>query len=330
MRTALGVTRGPPRPPAPHRVAAAGCSLAELPASSSAAAALRLLVALGPSQLPRLARRGHGRARRRGRPRARRGCAVAFGLVPLRPAPAGRRRPRAVAGPDQRLRATWRVRRRSSRPTWPWRRSCSSARACSCAAWRRLLARAPGFDPSGVVTLQIWLSGERLRPAARRREQIAAAPRFYDELLTRVRALPGVTAASAVTTLPLGGGVDGFGLHVVGRIEANPEEAPSADRFVVRRSSSPRCASRSSAAGCSTSGDGQGTPRRGGRQPHARRIACSPGRIRSGSRSALGPQDADRRTIVGVVGDVRHHGLDVPVATRSTSRRRSGPGPRRS
>ena len=80
--------------------------------------------------------------------------------------------------------------------------------------------------------MEIWLGGESYR-AGEARDQIAAAAGFYDELLRRTRALPGVKAASAVTTLPLGGDVDGYGLHVVGRPLANPEEAPSADRFDI-------------------------------------------------------------------------------------------------
>src|SRR5690606_10513962 len=96
----------------------------------------------------------------------------------------------------------------------------------------RLLAVEPGFNPDGVLTLRLWAGGRRFNEGETPR-QIATAVAFYEDVLRRIRALPGVTSASAVTTLPLGGGVDGYGFHVAGRLTANPEDAPSADRFVV-------------------------------------------------------------------------------------------------
>jgi putative ABC transport system permease protein len=174
-----------------------------------------------------------------------------------------------------------------------------------------LLATAPGFEPRGVLTLSIWLSGPRFREGENR-DQILAAARFYDDVLARARALPGVTAASAVSTLPLGGGVDGYGLHVVGRPLENPEQAPSADRFVV----APQLFAT------------LGIPLLRGRLLDERDgIDAEPvvivnrtlaeslfaGRDPIGEAVRLGPSTAKARRIVGVVGDVRHHGLDVPV-----------------
>jgi len=54
----------------------------------------------------------------------------------------------------------------------------------------------PGFKADGVLTF-------RLSPSIRKYESNEAAPRFYDELLNRLRALPGVSAAGTVTFLPL-------------------------------------------------------------------------------------------------------------------------------
>ncbi|MCI0433863.1 MAG: ABC transporter permease [Gemmatimonadetes bacterium] len=64
-------------------------------------------------------------------------------------------------------------------------------------SFQRLTDVDPGFDPEGVVAFDVGL------PAARylRNEQAVA---FYDALLERVRAIPGVTAAGATTYLPLG------------------------------------------------------------------------------------------------------------------------------
>ena len=75
-----------------------------------------------------------------------------------------------------------------------------------------MLAVAPGVDPSGVLTFNIFASGERFRQAAtlppdeQNRLEITAAVQYYEDVLSKIRALPGVTDAAAVTTLPLGGG----------------------------------------------------------------------------------------------------------------------------
>ena len=96
----------------------------------------------------------------------------------------------------------------------------------------RLLSVQPGFQPAGVLTMRLSGGGERFTQGETP-QQIATAVAFYEEVLTRVRALPGVLSASSVTTLPMGGDIDGFGFHVAGRLTANPADAPSADRFVV-------------------------------------------------------------------------------------------------
>jgi putative ABC transport system permease protein len=71
-----------------------------------------------------------------------------------------------------------------------------------------------GFDTKGVLTLQLSLSGPRYAEP----EQVRS---FYDDVLERVAALPGVRHSAAITRLPLEGGTssnatiegreDGFG-----------------------------------------------------------------------------------------------------------------------
>ena len=63
----------------------------------------------------------------------------------------------------------------------------------------RLSRVAPGFDPANVVWLDVSLP-ERLYPGP--------APKviFFDELIARARAVPGVVAASVILGRPLGGG----------------------------------------------------------------------------------------------------------------------------
>ncbi|MPY91455.1 MAG: FtsX-like permease family protein [Luteitalea sp.] len=77
----------------------------------------------------------------------------------------------------------------------------------------------PGFDPSGVLTVEIGLPTSR----AGRHQQI------YEELIDRVRALPGVRTASAASSLPLDGTAYAFPIA----IGAEPTERPIAMKFVM-------------------------------------------------------------------------------------------------
>jgi predicted permease len=66
------------------------------------------------------------------------------------------------------------------------------------ASFRQVLAVDPGFHPEGVLTASISL------PRSRYADEKAVIG-FTDEILRRIRALPGVTAAGATTTIPFGG-----------------------------------------------------------------------------------------------------------------------------
>ncbi len=174
-----------------------------------------------------------------------------------------------------------------------------------------LLSVAPGFTPSGLLTFEVWASGERFRtgePA----DQIGAAVRYYDDLLTRLRAIPGVTHAAATTTLPLGGNVDGYGFHIEGRPAANPEAAPSADRFAVTPEYFETMGIRAVSGRLLTAQDQQaGEAVVVINQTAARTLFGGDDPI--GMRVMLGPPSARPRTVVGIANDVAHHGLDAEV-----------------
>ena len=57
----------------------------------------------------------------------------------------------------------------------------------------------PGLDPHNVLTMTLALSSTKYDKPV---QQIA----FYDQLLQRVRGLPGVASAGAIDSLPMGGG----------------------------------------------------------------------------------------------------------------------------
>jgi putative ABC transport system permease protein len=66
-----------------------------------------------------------------------------------------------------------------------------------------------GFDPSNVLTMRLSLPQSSYEEP----EQVVA---FYQRLLERVRALPGVKTAGAVRALPLGSTIGDFGLRIEG------------------------------------------------------------------------------------------------------------------
>jgi predicted permease len=90
-------------------------------------------------------------------------------------------------------------------------------------AWRsfsNLRAQSLGFEPEGVVSGRVSLAGSAADTPEKRRV-------FFDELLTRVLALPGVQAAGLVSVRPLGGGGTATSVRLEGDAEA--PDAPVAD-----------------------------------------------------------------------------------------------------
>lgn len=176
-----------------------------------------------------------------------------------------------------------------------------------------LLSIAPGLAPDGVLTLQIWATGERFR-AGETADQVAAGVQFYDAVLDQIRALPGVSHAAATTTLPLGGNVDGYSVHVLSR-EAPSGQAPAADRFTVTPEYFDALRIPLVQGRHLNSRDDQ-------RGEHVAVIGATaaatlfPGQDPLGQQLTLGPRTAQARTIVGIVGDVRHQGLDVAVGSQ--------------
>ena len=81
----------------------------------------------------------------------------------------------------------------------------------------RLQGISPGFEPRNVLTLRVDLPATRFRSDT---QQVA----FFDELLPRVAALPGVRAVGANTSLPFGGGTTrSFQVEGLEMTEGQPE-----------------------------------------------------------------------------------------------------------
>jgi putative ABC transport system permease protein len=85
----------------------------------------------------------------------------------------------------------------------------------------RLLSVQPGFDLDGVLSFRVKLPDAKYKAEHRSVE-------FFSTLLQRIRALPQVDSAGATTTLPLGKGDIGTSFRVVGRPEPGPSDEPQA------------------------------------------------------------------------------------------------------
>jgi putative ABC transport system permease protein len=80
----------------------------------------------------------------------------------------------------------------------------------------------PGFDPGGAITASMSVPATKYTDAAR-------SAQFYRDLLERLRRLPGVAAAGAVTQAPLSGRDHNGGLVIDGvPLAADPKDRPSA------------------------------------------------------------------------------------------------------
>jgi len=174
-----------------------------------------------------------------------------------------------------------------------------------------------GFEPTGVSTARLLLPA---RPSASGgTEPRYRAPEkrraFFEHVMARLRATPGVEAAGATTYLPLSGWSGEQGFEIEGRPAASPTEAPGAmaqsvneDYFRAMR-----------------------IPLRKGRGIAATDVATSPAVVvvnettarrywagedpvgrRIGWRVGGPPNPIVWREVVGVVADIRHHGLAEP------------------
>ncbi len=167
----------------------------------------------------------------------------------------------------------------------------------------RLLVVSPGFDPANVLSMQTSVIGQRFNDNTVVRQ-------YFVDAVERLRAVPGVQSAAAASQIPLAGNMDKYGFHVEGKIHANPEEDPSAERYCItpgflETMRIPLLRGRDiSPADTATAPQvlliGETTARR-----------MWPGEDPIGKHVKLGGVDNPWWTVVGVAGDVRHVGLDA-------------------
>jgi putative ABC transport system permease protein len=170
----------------------------------------------------------------------------------------------------------------------------------------RLLAVPPGFDPAGVLTMQVQVSG-------RRYDDQLAIDRFFAQALDAVRVVPGVSAAAFTSQLPLSGDYDMYGVH----FESSPLPPSNDDRGAFRYAVSPDYLE---AMGIALKrGRGLTVNDRAG-APLAVLLNDTFARRRFGDgdpigqRLHVGPNTGPWFTIVGVVDDVKQTSLEVAKA----------------
>jgi putative ABC transport system permease protein len=175
----------------------------------------------------------------------------------------------------------------------------------------RLLQVDPGFDPERVLTMPMSL----LRPAQAHHRHVgtaytedSAVVAFQERLLERVRAVPGVEAAAVAGQIPLGGNGDRWGFHIEGRESANPAEAPSVERYSVSRDYFRVMGIRLLRGRLFDDRDRAGTLPVMVISDASARLPW-PGGDPMGRRVRIGGPEEPWRTIVGIVGDVRHADL---------------------
>ena len=107
------------------------------------------------------------------------------------------------------------------------RRAARRARGCMMRSVAAIQAVDPGFDPRGVLSAAVSITGTAEAEPGRREA-------FYPALAARLAAMPGVRAASAINHVPLVGDVWGTSIAAEGQPRAaNGDEASATYRVVL-------------------------------------------------------------------------------------------------
>jgi len=165
----------------------------------------------------------------------------------------------------------------------------------------------PGFQPAGVLTLTLSVPDARYKTSA-------SLEAYWNEVLTKARSLPGVDAVGAVTPLPLSGDDFSSSFSVEGRSVPDKDEPSAQVRAATpdyfRTLQIPLKQGRAFAGA-----DRLGSTRVVLASEKAVKAFFPDGnaigqRLRFGAR---GGYEKNEGEIVGVVGDVRHDGVDIPA-----------------
>ena len=167
------------------------------------------------------------------------------------------------------------------------------------------IALGVGFDTERVLTASVGLFGDRY-------QEPAAQALFFEQLVERVRAQPGVAAASAIIFAPLAGTGSATSLWVLDRPRPPEGELPVAEVRWVHRDYFQTLNIPIRAGETFTATDNANAPLRVVINETGAR-ALFPGESAVGKRIAMPWGDTMIAEIAGVVGDVRHDGPDAEL-----------------
>src|SRR5205085_2467020 len=165
----------------------------------------------------------------------------------------------------------------------------------------RLIEVRPGFDPHNVLTMQMTLPPARYA----KDEQVVS---FYQQLVERVAAQPGVEAVGVINYLPMAGSGGTTSFVIAGRPAPKPGQYPEANARIVspdyfRTMRIPVLRGRGF------------TAQDRSERPRVALINETMARTYFPDEDALGkvlldPDGKNPTEIVGIVGDIKHFGLD--------------------
>jgi putative ABC transport system permease protein len=170
-----------------------------------------------------------------------------------------------------------------------------------------LSSLSPGFDPKALLTMSISVPDAHYKNSA-------ALQSYWDQALTQLRSLPGVVGVAAVTPLPLSGDDFSSCFTIEGRTVPEKDE-PSAEVRAATPDYFRTMAIPLRQGRTFTEADRLGAARVLLISETAARMFFPQGdaigqKIRLG---ASGGYEKNQGEIVGIVGDVRHFGVDAPV-----------------
>ena len=164
----------------------------------------------------------------------------------------------------------------------------------------------PGFQPDRILSMRIGLSNPRYK------KDLKLASAGLDEILQRIAQVPGVVSTGSIQFPPLGGMLPATGYWVAGRPTPNPSEAPVTGVSIVTPGYFPTMGIPLINGRLFTERDQEGTPQ-------VTIVSQSLARQEFPNMNPIGQRlfvEWGRETpyqIVGVVGDVKHDGLEKEV-----------------
>ncbi|MEO7963441.1 MAG: ADOP family duplicated permease, partial [Gemmatimonadaceae bacterium] len=166
----------------------------------------------------------------------------------------------------------------------------------------RLLAVNTGFDSTSRLSFRLSYTGDL--PSKE-----GATWDYFARALETVRAVPGVRDVAITTQLPMSGDFDAWGVHQERAPRPSPADDPSAFRFAVSTNYLQLMGIPLRSGRGFTPQDDRRAPLVAIVNETVARLDFA-GRNPIGERIKMGGLDGPWRTIVGIVGEIKSHGLD--------------------